>query len=97
MTLREFLADRLSRIVTQLLCAAIVALFLRATGTQPGVLAILAAAFLPAFGAAHLSVFLPSAPVSESWNPFWRDWIENICLPSAFRLPKISMKDDCLT
>lgn len=58
MTLREFLADRLSRIVTQLLCAAIVVLFLRATGTQPGVLAILAAAFLPAFGAAHLSVFL---------------------------------------
>ncbi len=57
MTLRKFLSDRLFRITAQLLCAAVAALFLRATGTQPGVLAILAAVFLPAFCAAHLSAF----------------------------------------
>lgn len=57
MSLREFLSDRLFRIITQLLCAAAAALFLWATGTQPGILAILAAAFLPVFGAVHLSDF----------------------------------------
>ena len=58
MTFREFLSDRLFRIITQLLCFTIAALFLRATGTQSGVLAILAAVFLPAFCAVQLSAFL---------------------------------------
>ena len=58
MTLREFLSDRLFRITAQLLCFTIAALFLRATGTQSGVLAILAAVFLLAFCAVQLSDFL---------------------------------------
>ena len=58
MTLREFLSDRLFRVRTQLLCFTMAALFLRATGTQSGVLAILAAVFLLAFCAVQLSDFL---------------------------------------
>ena len=58
MTLREFLSDRLFRVITQLLCFTMAALFLRATGTQSGVLAILAAVFLLAFCAVQLSDFL---------------------------------------
>ena len=57
MTLREFLSDRLLRIIIQLLCVTTAALFLWATGTQLGVLAILLAAFLPVFCAVHLSGF----------------------------------------
>ena len=49
MTLREFLSDRLRRIALQVLCAGLAALFLFATGTQPGVLAILLIVFLLAF------------------------------------------------
>ena len=41
MTLFEFLSDRLGRIVLQGLCAGAAALFLLATGTQPGVLLLL--------------------------------------------------------
>ena len=58
MTLRDFLSDRLFRVITQLLCFMMAALFLRATGTQSGVLAILAAVFLLAFCAVQLSDFL---------------------------------------
>ena len=58
MTLRDFLSDRLFRVITQLLCFTMAALFLRATGTQSGVLAILAAVFLLAFCAVQLSDFL---------------------------------------
>ena len=57
MTLREFLSDRLFRVITQLLCFTMAALFLRATGTQSGVLAILAAVFLLVFCAVQLSDF----------------------------------------
>ncbi len=57
MTLREFLSDRLFRIITPLLCFTIAILFLRATGTQSGVLAILAAVFLLVFCAVQLSDF----------------------------------------
>ena len=38
MTLWEFLSDRLDRILIQAVCAAGAAFFLRATGTQAGVL-----------------------------------------------------------
>ena len=58
MTLRDFLSDRLFRVITQLLCFTMAALFLRATGTQSGVLAILAAVFLLAFCVVQLSDFL---------------------------------------
>ena len=49
MTLREFLSDRLKRIALQVICAGLAALFLFATGTQPGVLVILLIVFLLAF------------------------------------------------
>ena len=46
MTLWEFLSDRLGRIALWLVCAGVAALFLWATGTQPGVLVILSLALL---------------------------------------------------
>ena len=49
MTLREFLSDRLKRIVLQVICAGLATLFLFATGTQPGVLVILLIVFLLVF------------------------------------------------
>ena len=49
MTLGEFLADRLKRIALQVICAGLAALFLFATGTQPGVLVILLIVFLLVF------------------------------------------------
>lgn len=50
MTLGEFLSDRLGRISVQLICVAVAALFLRATGTQPGVIVLLLLALLLVFG-----------------------------------------------
>lgn len=41
MTLQEFLSDRMVRIFIQLICFGLAALFLLATGTQPGILIIL--------------------------------------------------------
>lgn len=58
MTLREFLSDRLDRILIQAVCAAVAAFFLRATGTQSGVLAILLLALLLVFAGAQLADFL---------------------------------------
>ncbi len=58
MTLWEFLSDRLGRIALWLVCAGVAALFLWATGTQPGVLVILSLALLLVFAAAGLSDFL---------------------------------------
>lgn len=49
MTLREFLSDRLGRIALQIICAGLAAVFLCATGTQPGILAILLIVFLLVF------------------------------------------------
>lgn len=57
MTLREFLSARLVRIVLQLLCLAVAGLFLRATGTQAGVLVILLLALLLVFCSVHLYDF----------------------------------------
>ena len=57
MTLREFLSDRLDRILIQAVCAAVAAFFLRATGTQPGVLVILLLALLLVFAAVQLTDF----------------------------------------
>lgn len=58
MTLWEFLSDRLDRILIQAVCAAVAAFFLRATGTQSGVLAVLLLALLLVFTAAQLADFL---------------------------------------
>ncbi len=49
MTLREFLTDRLGRIALWLVCIGLALLFLFATGTQPGVLALLLLALLLVF------------------------------------------------
>ena len=57
MTLGEFLSERLGRILLQLTCAAAAALFLTATGTQPGVLVILFLALTLVFTAVQLSDF----------------------------------------
>ena len=58
MTLWEFLSDRLDRILIQAICAAVAAFFLRATGTQSGVLAVLLLALLLVFAAVQLADFL---------------------------------------
>ena len=58
MTLREFLSDRLSQIALQLICTGLAALFLRATGTQPGVLALLLLALLLVFVTVQAGNFL---------------------------------------
>ena len=58
MTLWEFLSDRLDRILIQAVCAAVAAFFLRATGTQSGVLAVLLLALLLVFAGVQLSDFL---------------------------------------
>ena len=57
MTLREYLSDRFVRITLQLIGAGLAALFLLATGTQPGVLIILLIAFLLVFLIVHLFDF----------------------------------------
>ena len=49
MTLQEFLSNRLGRIALQVICVGLAALFLFATGTQPGVLTILLIVFLLVF------------------------------------------------
>ena len=57
MTLREFLSDRLDRLLIQIICAAVAAFFLRATGAQSGVLVILFLALLLVFVPVQLSDF----------------------------------------
>lgn len=57
MTFWEFISDRLDRLLIQGICAAVAAFFLRATGTQPGVLVILFLALLLVFAAVQLSDF----------------------------------------
>lgn len=58
MSLGEFLAGRLERLLIQLICMATAACFLRATGTQTGVLMVLFLALLLVFFAVQLSDFL---------------------------------------
>ena len=54
MTIADFLSDRLGRIVLQGGCAAAAALFLLATGTQPGVVALLLMGLILVFVLAQL-------------------------------------------
>lgn len=58
MTLREFLSDRLGRMAGTLGCAAVAALFLLATGTRPGVIALLTLGFLLVFAGRYTAEFL---------------------------------------
>ena len=57
MTLREYLSDRLNRLLLQIICAAAASFFLRATGTQSGVLLILFLALLLVFTSVQLTDF----------------------------------------
>ena len=57
MTFGEFLSDRLGYLLLQVMCVAGAALFLAATGTQPGVLVILLLTLLLVFTAVQLSDF----------------------------------------
>lgn len=57
MTFGEFLSDRLLRIMLQLLCVGLAALFLWTTGTQPGILVILILVLLLVFLTVQLSDF----------------------------------------
>lgn len=58
MTFGEYVSERLSGILIKVSCAVAAALFLVATGTQPGIVAILLATLLPVSGAAVLADFL---------------------------------------
>lgn len=58
MTLLEFLSDRFRLIILQLLCTALAALFLLATGTQPGVILILLTAILSVLATVQTAGFL---------------------------------------
>ena len=66
MTLLEFLSDRLGRLALQLICIGLAALFLFATGTQPGVLIILLFVLLLIFAAAQIYDF--SRLVSQDYK-----------------------------
>lgn len=57
MTFGEFLSDRLVYLLLYLICVAGAALFLAATGTQPGILVILLLVLLLVFTAVQLSDF----------------------------------------
>lgn len=57
MTFGEFLSDRLGYLLLYLICVVGAALFLAATGTQPGVLVILLLILLLVFTAVQLSDF----------------------------------------
>ena len=58
MTFGKFLSDRLGRILLQLICFAAAALFLAASGTQTGIIAILFLVLLPVFLTVHITDYL---------------------------------------
>lgn len=85
MTLGEFLTDRLGRIALQLICMGLAALFLFATGTQPGVLIILLLALLIVFAAAQTADFLRQRACLREWEAIWdaldRKYLFAECVP----------------
>lgn len=85
MTPGEFLSDRLGRIVLQLICAGLAAAFLRATGTQPGVLAILLVLFGLVFLTANTVDFLRRRARLLEWesilNGLDRKYLFAECVP----------------
>ena len=89
MTFGEFLADRLGEHGRQGAAAlAVTAAFLLATGTAPGVLAILAIAWCAGFGCVQTLFTTAAAPTWRSWRPLWRAWIKNTCFSSACQSPR---------
>ena len=68
MTLREFLSDRLGRIVLQAICAGLAAAFLCITGTQPGILVILLIVFLLVFLTVNMSDFFQQRARLLEWK-----------------------------
>ena len=85
MTLGEFLSDRLGWIVLQLLGAGLAALFLRATGTQPGVLAILLVLFGLVFLVVNIVDFLQRRTRLLEWKSILdgldRKYLFTECVP----------------
>ena len=71
MRLREFLADRFGSLRLQGICAAASALFLWATGTQPGVLAVSGLALLLVCSAAQLFSFFRQRARLEELEAIW--------------------------
>ncbi len=71
MTLREFLSERMGRIVLQLICAGLAALFLFATGTQPGILAILLLVLLLVFSAKQIYDFFHQCAYLRELVAIW--------------------------
>jgi len=85
MTLREFLSDRLARIALQLICIGLAALFLFATGTQPGVLIILLFVLLLIFATAQMADFFRQRACLQEWRAIWdgldRKYLFAECVP----------------
>ncbi len=90
MTLREFLSDRLKRITLQMICAGLAALFLFATGTQPGVLVILLIVFLLVFLTVNMSDFFQQRARLLEWKSILdgldRKYLFTECVPQPKRL-----------
>ena len=85
MTLRKFLSDRLGRIALQLICIGLAALFLFATGTQPGVLLILLFILLFIFAAAQIYDFFCQRvhfrELEAIWDGLDRKYLFTECVP----------------
>ena len=85
MTLWDFLSDRLGRIALQLICIGLAALFLFATGTQPGVLMILLFVLLLIFATAQIADLLRQRACLREWETIWggldRKYLFAECVP----------------
>ncbi len=85
MTLWDFLLDRLGRIALQLICIGLAALFLFATGTQPGVLMILLFVLLLIFATAQIADLLRQRACLREWETIWggldRKYLFAECVP----------------
>ncbi len=90
MTLREFLSDRLGRIVLQAICAGLAAAFLCITGTQPGILVILLIVFLLVFLTVNMSDFFQQRARLLEWKSILdgldRKYLFTECVPQPKRL-----------
>ena len=71
MTLREFLSDRMGRLALRLICAGLAALFLFATGTQPGILVILLLVYLLVFVAGQIFDFFRQCAYLRELENIW--------------------------
>ncbi len=87
MSIGSFLSDRLGRIVLWLVCLAAAALFLYATGTQPGVLALLLAVLLLLLSATQTADYLRERARLRELESIWESLDEKVlfteCVPPA--------------